>query len=191
MATRGLIKGYCDRYEQLSRSFFNDKVNIKVMEKCVKELEATKNSGRTIYLIGNGGSSAVAEHMAIDLTKNAGLKAMAISGTPMLTTFANDYGYENVYKKAIEVFGNKRDILIAISSSGSSVNIINACKIAKVKGMKVITLSGFKPDNPLRKMGEINFWVNSMAFGYLEVIHGFILHYINDSIIGSETYMIR
>lgn len=191
MVETALITGYWDRYEQLSRSYFNNKKNIKGMEYCVKILKESKGTGRNIYLIGNGGSAAVAEHMAIDLTKNAGLKAMAVSGSPMLTTFSNDYGYENVFKKAVEVFGSKQDILIAISSSGRSKNILNACKAAKVKGMKVITLSGFKASNPLRKLGDINLWVDSKAFGFLEVIHGFILHYINDSIIGSEIYMIR
>ncbi len=186
-----LIEGYYDRYSNLAKAFIDDAENIKGLEKCVEVLKETKSHNTTIYLIGNGGSSAVAEHMAIDLTKNAGLKSMAISGTPMLTTFSNDYGYENVFKKAIEIFSNKGDILIAISSSGTSKNILNACRTAKEKGLFVITLSGFEEDNPLRTMGDINFYVKTKAFGFLEVLHGFILHHINDSIIGDEVYMIR
>lgn len=186
-----LIEGYYDRYHKVTKCFLDDETNKKEMNKCLELLKNTGKTGATIYLIGNGGSSAVAEHMAIDLTKNAGLKALAISGSPMLTTFSNDYGYENVFKKALEHFGNKGDILIAISSSGTSKNILNACMEAKRKGMKVVTLSGFEAGNPLRKLGDINFWINSKAFGFLEVLHGFLLHYINDSIIGNEIYMIR
>ncbi len=191
MANSVLIEGYCSKYELVSRAFFNNKANIQNMVKCVKMLKATKNSDKKIFIVGNGGSSAVAEHMAIDLTKNAGLKALAVSGSPMLTTFSNDYGYENVFKKALESFGSKGDILIAISSGGTSKNIINACLMAKEKAMTVITLSGFEAGNRLGKLGKINFWVDSKAFGFLEILHGFILHYINDSIIGSEIYMIR
>ncbi len=186
-----LIDGYYDRYNNVAKAFINDTENVRNLEKCVEILRETKDQNSTIYIIGNGGSSAVAEHMAIDLTKNAGLKSMAISGSPMLTTFSNDYGYENVFKKAIEAFSNKGDVLIAISSSGTSKNIINACKSAKEKGLFVITLSGFEEDNPLRSLGDINFYVKTKAFGFLEVLHGFILHHINDSIIGDEIYMIR
>jgi len=186
-----LIDGYYDGFDQIARSFFSDKDNIENANECIRLLKSTKEDNSTIYIIGNGGSAAVAEHTAIDLTKNAGLKALALSGSPMLTTFSNDYGYENVFKKFIELFANKEDVLIAISSSGSSENIINACKEAKKKGSKVVTLSGFEQDNPLRRLGDIDFWVESKAFGYLEILHGLILHWMVDSMIGSEIYMIR
>jgi len=186
-----LIDGYYDRFDQLARSFFADKENLENANKCIELLKSTRESNSTIYVIGNGGSAAVAEHTAIDLTKNAGAKALAVSGSPMLTTFSNDYGYKNVFKKFIELFAEKEDVLIAISSSGSSENIINACKEAKRKGAKVITLSGFDEDNPLRRLADIDFWVESKAFGYLEILHGLILHWMVDSMIGSEIYMIR
>jgi len=161
------------------------------LDEGVELLKSNKNTGSVIYLVGNGGSAAIAEHMAIDFTKNAGLRALAVSGSPMLTTFSNDFGYEKVFQKAVEHFGNEGDILIAISSGGTSKNIINACRAAKEKSMKVITLSGFSEDNPLRKKGDFNFWVNSKAFGYVELIHNLIIHYINDAIIGIAEYMIR
>ncbi|MFH0902079.1 MAG: SIS domain-containing protein [Pseudomonadota bacterium] len=189
--TSELIAGYYDRMDHLFRTFLDDRDNVDGMNEAVRLLKATRTGRNTIFLVGNGGSSAVAEHIAIDLTKNAGLKALAVSGTPMLTTFSNDYGYENVFAKAIEIFAREGDILVAISSSGTSRNITNACRVAKEKGLKVITLSGFKANNPLRSMGHLNFWIDSEAFGFLETLHGLILHYINDSVIGSEVYMIR
>lgn len=182
---------YFAGYSKTLNSFFENDANKKSLDKAIALLKSTKRLSSTIYLVGNGGSSAIAEHMAIDLTKNAGLRAMTISGSPILTTFSNDYGYEKVFQKAIECFGNKGDILIAISSSGASKNILNACNAARAKKMKIITFSGFDMDNLLNKKGDINFWVDSKAFGYVELIHNLLIHYINDAIIGSIEYMIR
>lgn len=186
-----LLEEYYENFHNICETFVSNQENIDSMEKSISLLKASKSKNKMIYLVGNGGSSAVAEHAAIDFTKNAGLKALAVSGSPMLTTFSNDYGYENVFKKFIEKFAEKEDILIAISSGGKSRNILNACDEAKNKKMDIITLSGFSGDNPLRRKGDINFWIESKAFGFLEIIHSFILHWINDSIIGSEEYMIR
>ena len=167
-----------------------DAGHLKALSQSVQLLKkaGTKNA---VFLVGNGGSAGIAEHMAIDLTKNAGLRAMTISGTPMLTTFANDFGYEQVYAKALEAFARPGDVLIAISSGGTSKNILNAVRTAKMRKMKVITFSGFNAGNPLRRMGDINIWVNSRAFGYVELIHNLLIHYINDAIIGKTEYMIR
>jgi len=186
-----LFEEYFGDYKKVLEEFINDAQNRMCLDEAVELLRSTKNTSSVIYLVGNGGSSAIAEHMAIDLTKNAGLRALAVSGSPMLTTFSNDFGYEKVFQKAIEHFGNEADILVAISSSGSSKNIINACRAAKERKMKVITFSGFSKDNPLRKEGELNFWANSKAFGYVELIHNLLIHYINDAIIGSAEYMIK
>ncbi|MDD4294165.1 MAG: SIS domain-containing protein, partial [Candidatus Omnitrophica bacterium] len=171
-----MLNDYYKNMDVVFQKFLNDKENLNNITKAINFLKETKEFNSRIYLIGNGGSASVAEHIAIDLTKNAGLKAMGVSGAPMLTTFANDYGYENVFKKFIEVFGETNDILIAISSSGTSKNILNACDEAKRKNMKVITLSGFLSDNPLRTKGEINFWIESKSYGFLEILHGLILH---------------
>lgn len=163
----------------------------KALADSIALLKSTQAKKSKIILVGNGGSAAIAEHMAIDLTKNAGLKAIAFSGSPMITTFANDFGYERVFEKAIDAFADQPDVLIAISSGGTSKNILNACAAAKKKGMLIITFSGFSMDNPLRKTGDINMWVDSRAFGYVELIHNALIHYINDAIIGRAEYMIR
>jgi len=185
------FKEYFGNYKKVLEEFLEDSENKTALKQTVELLKNTKNTNKVIYLIGNGGSSAVAEHMAIDFTKNAGLRALAISGSPMLTTFSNDFGYEKIFQKAIEHFGNEGDVLIAISSSGTSKNIINACQAAKARNMEVVTFSGFNEDNPLKEEGNFNFWVNSKAFGYVELIHNLLIHYINDAIIGKAEYMIR
>jgi len=153
-------------------------------------LVATKKKDSKILLIGNGGSAAIAEHMSIDLTKNAGLRAITISSSPAITTFANDYGYDRVFQKGVEHYGCKDDVLVAISSSGVSKNILNACEEALRKQMAVITFSGFEQNNPLCTMGDINFWIDAKAFGYVEIIHNLLLHCINDMIVGKTEYKI-
>jgi D-sedoheptulose 7-phosphate isomerase len=185
------IFDYYVKFNDILKNFFSDKDHCSDLQRTIGILNSTKSSNSTIFLVGNGGSAAIAEHMAIDFTKNAGLRALAISGSPMLTTFSNDYGYERVFQKAIESYARKNDVLIAISSSGSSKNILNACAAAKEKKMKVITFSGFSEDNPLRKEGDINFWIDTKAFGFVEIIHNLLIHYICDAIIGSTEYTIR
>jgi len=186
-----ILKEYFSDYKKVLEEFINDAENRLRLDEVVDLLKSTKNTKSVIYLVGNGGSAAIAEHMAIDFTKNAGLRALAVSGSPMLTTFSNDFGYEKVFQKAVEHFGNEGDILIAISSGGTSRNVINACRAAKERKMRVVTLSGFSQDNPLAKEGDFNFWVNSRAFGYVELIHNLIIHYLNDAVIGVAEYMIR
>ena len=184
------LDSYFSDFNDVLKACLADPAHRKGLAEAVKMLKATKGKAK-ILLVGNGGSAAIAEHMAIDLTKNAGLRAVTVSGTPTLTTFANDFGYDKVYQKGVEAFGDAGDVLIAISSGGTSKNILNAVAAARSKGMKVITLSGFDGDNPLRKSGDINFWVNSRAFGYVEMVHNLLIHYINDAIIGKAEYMIR
>ena len=107
----------------------------------------------------------------------------------MLTCFSNDYGYDKWVEKAIEFYSDEGDILILISSSGSSKNMINAANYAKKNKIKsIITLTGHKEDNPLKKLGDINFWVNSAAYNHVENIHQIILLSLVDLIIGKSEY---
>ena len=89
-----------------------------------------------ILLFGNGGSAAIASHVSVDMTKNIKVKAMNFNEADLITCFSNDYGYEKWIEKAIEFYGSKGDILILISSSGKSKNMLNACKAARRKKFK-------------------------------------------------------
>lgn len=182
---------YFSGFDKVLAKCLQDPAHQAALNECIVLFKSTKGTRTRIFLIGNGGSSAIAEHMAVDLTKNAGLKALTFSGSPMLTTFANDFGYEKVFQKLIEKFCESGDILVAISSGGTSKNILNAVQAARAQKMKVITFSGFSAENPLRKQGDINIWVDSKAFGYVEIIHNVLLHYINDAVIGSAEYVIN
>jgi len=185
------LEKYFADYKEVLDGFLNKSENRTDIQNTINLLKGLKNSKSVVYLIGNGGSSAVVEHIAIDFTKCNKIRSIAFSGTPTLTCLANDYGYEQIFQKCLESYANKGDVLIAVSSSGSSKNILNACEAAKKIGMKIITFSGFQENNPLRSQGDFNFWVNSKSFGYLEIIHNLLLHYINDAIYGSAEYVIK
>jgi D-sedoheptulose 7-phosphate isomerase len=124
-----------------------------------------------IIIIGNGGSSALASHVSVDFTKICKIRAMTFSDVDLITCFANDYGHSNWMKKAFEAYYSKNDLLICVSSSGMSENIIRTAKIAKKKGCKVITLTGFKRNNKVSKLGNLNFWVNSKNYNIVEMTH--------------------
>jgi D-sedoheptulose 7-phosphate isomerase len=130
--------------------------------------------GRT-FLLGNGGSAAIASHICTDLIKS-GHSAFTLTDPAVLTCFSNDYSYAEAYEAQLERHWNQTGTLIAISSSGKSDNILNAARYAKKARWNVITLSGFKDDNPLRSIGDVNYWVPSTNYGVVEIAHLAILH---------------
>jgi D-sedoheptulose 7-phosphate isomerase len=147
---------------------------------------ACKGTKQKIVLIGNGGSAAIASHSAVDFWKNGGIKAITFNDASLLTCVSNDYSYDYVFAKPIEMFADKDDLLIAISSSGQSKNIINGAKAAQKNKCKIVTLSGFAKENPLRTLGDLNFYVPSNEYGHVEIIHHSICHYVYDMIIKGE-----
>lgn len=141
------------------------------------------HSDHKIMFIGNGASASMSSHMATDFWKNGGIEALAFNDSALLTCISNDYGYEYVFEKPIDMFAKKKDTVFAISSSGESKNIVRGVKAARLNECNVITLSGFKDDNILSIMGDINFYVPSRKYGLVEVIHHSICHCILDSIV--------
>lgn len=149
----------------------------------IKRVVNLKEKNDKLIFIGNGGSASIASHMATDFLKNAGIPAIAFNDASLITCLSNDLGYENVFKKPVELLAGKGDLLVAISSSGRSANILQATQAAKVKSCFIITLSGFDSDNPLRVMGDINFYVKSGSYGHVEIAHLTICHCLLDMII--------
>lgn len=143
-------------------------------------IEKIREANKNLYIIGNGGSAAIAGHVQNDLCKGARVRAMVFHETPLLTAFSNDISYEDAYSETLKLWAKPGDLLIAISSSGRSKNILNTVRVAKEMGGSVITLSGFSPDNPLRQLGDINIYVQSDEYGIVETAHATILHYITD-----------
>lgn len=147
-------------------------------------LSGLKSGNGTLRIVGNGGSAAIASHMSVDFSKRGRIPAVAHNDAGMLTCLSNDLGYEQVYAHQIDLHGRSDDMLIAISSSGRSANILNACEAARGRGMKVVTLSGFKSDNPLRILGDVNFFVGSEEYGPVELSHMMLLSAAIDMLLG-------
>jgi D-sedoheptulose 7-phosphate isomerase len=153
------------------------------VEKAIRLIKSQAARGGKLYFIGNGASASIASHQAVDFWKGTGIPAFAFNDAALLTCISNDFGYDRVFEKPLELFLNSKDILIAISSSGQSRNILRAVKTAKKKNSIVITLSGFRPANTLRERGNLNFYVPVAAYGLVEVVHHSILHCILDTLI--------
>jgi D-sedoheptulose 7-phosphate isomerase len=141
-----------------------------------------KKNQNQLFFIGNGGSSAIASHMTADFMKNGGMNTYSLYDNAVTTCMGNDYGYEYIFSKPLEFLIHEDDLLVAISSSGNSKNIVNAIETAKNKKATVITFTGFKPDNKSKQLGDINIYVPSEKYGIVESIHNLILQQIVDMI---------
>jgi len=139
-----------------------------------------KNKSSKAILVGNGGSASIADHLQNDLCATVGARAMVCTNTPLLTALSNDKGYESAYENQVKIWANTGDLFIAISSSGESENILRAAQIAQATGCRVVTMTGFRPTNRLRKCGYLNFYVNSDSYGHTELSHSIIAHLLTD-----------
>lgn len=188
--TNAQLNRYFDLLSELGRSAQASDAAGKalILDEAVGRIRAlarvTHAAGHTMYFIGNGGSAGIASHLAIDYAKNGNLRAMALNDGAALTCLANDLGYEQVFSRQMEIHGRANDLLIAISSSGRSVNILKAAETAKARGMAVVTLSGFDGTNPLRRLGDINLHVASHQYGFVEILHMSLLHAVLDMEMG-------
>tara|TARA_Y100000590_G_C15462564_1_gene917036 strand:- start:96 stop:656 length:561 start_codon:yes stop_codon:yes gene_type:complete len=178
------LKNYLARYQE---SLFETDV-LEDMISMKKALLSIKANGKKIIIAGNGGSAAIASHVSVDFTKQAGIRTVNFNESDLITCFSNDYGYENWIAKSIEFYGDKGDAAILISSSGKSKNMINAAMQAKSMDIFIITLTGFDKNNQLRKFGDIDFWVDSRAYNVIENTHQIWLLMVCDLILGKVEY---
>lgn len=150
------------------------------VERVIALAHRTQAAGNTLLFIGNGGSAGIASHLAIDFTKNGGMRALAFNDPAALTCLGNDFGYDQVFARQIAAHGRPGDLLVAISSSGRSANILNGVAAARRLGIGVVGLSGFGADNPLRRAGDINFYLPSGRYGFVEIGHLALAHMLLD-----------
>ena len=146
-------------------------------------LLAARKEGKKVLVIGNGGSAAIASHMQTDLCHSLGIRGLVFNEPPLLTALANDNGYENAFQRLVDLWGDSGDVLVAISSSGKSPNILNACAAARGRGLSLITYSGFGADNPLRTRGDVNFYVANAQYGPVESAHAVLVHHLTDGVL--------
>ena len=179
------LKGYLNDFSKII------KPNNNIIDKLINVrdifLKTSKKRGK-ILIFGNGGSAAIASHVSVDLTKNAKIRTINFNEADLITCFSNDYGYERWIEKTIDFYADKNDTLVLISSSGRSKNMINACKAAKRKKIKVISFTGHTKNNPLSKISNLSLWINSKAYNFVENTHQVWLLTVCDLIIGKREY---
>lgn len=164
--SKNYLSNYFDKFSKLLVDY-----NHKDFLKIVKLLKEVKRNKKKVIIVGNGGSAAMASHVSVDFTKMCNIRAVNFNEADLLTCFSNDYGYENWVQKAISFYADKKDLLICISSSGKSENIINGAKYGKKIGCKVVTLTGFSSKNKVKKIGHVNLWLDSQNYNFIEMIH--------------------
>ena len=177
---------FSDYFGTITKSI--ESIDPAELEKAASMVWATHQSGKKVIMVGNGGSAAMASHVAVDFTKAAGIRAINFNEADLITCFANDYGYEHWVEKAVEFYGDEGDMVILISSSGSSKNMVNAARVARKLGIGIITFTGFKAENLLKKEGDLNFWLDSAAYNIIENTHQIWLLMVCDLIIGKVEY---
>jgi D-sedoheptulose 7-phosphate isomerase len=186
MSDHQFIKNYLQDFVELLKP---DDDSIESLIQVRNLILDVTNNKKKVLIFGNGGSAAIASHFSVDLTKNAKLRCLNFNESGLITCFSNDYGFEHWVEKAIDFYGDEGDLLIVISSSGKSENMINAVNAARNGNFhSVITLSGFSENNPLKKLGNINLWVDNKSYNFVENIHQIWLLAIVDLIIGKREY---
>ncbi len=171
-----------DTYSQEFSGWFSSPA---IRQQIMSGVELVRKSKR-IFFIGNGGSNSICSHMMEDFAKVGRFPTFAFSDPSLITCYANDYGYENAMKEWLKIHFTATDLLIAISSSGESKNILNAVGYASSVSQMVLTLSGFKKDNTLSKTGAINFQLPVSNYGMVECFHQVILHLILDILVDTK-----
>jgi len=126
---------------------------------------------KTMYFAGNGASTTIASHAALDFTNQLAIRCHAMNDPNFITCFSNDFGYEDFMERTVKLYADKEDMVVLISSSGRSQNAVNAAIRAKLMGCKVVTFTGFDKNNPLKKLGDINFWLNNRDYNVVESTH--------------------
>ena len=159
-----------------------------LMEKFKARVLVARDAGGKLMLAGNGASASIASHLATDFAKQGKVRAMAFNDANLITALGNDCGYENWIAKAVEIYANPQDILVLISSSGKSPNVVKAAHEAKARGLYVAAFTGFAKDNPLGASADINFWVDSRSYNIVECTHMILLAGVVDLLIGASEY---
>ena len=167
-------KKYFKEYSNAISNLLNN-IDTDLINDSVRLINKVINNNKKIYIAGNGGSSSIASHVSVDFAKVAKIPSLTFNNSNLITCYANDYGYEEWIKESIKTFCDKKDLLILISSSGTSKNIINGAQYCNDNQIDLITLSGFEINNPLQKLGNINFHVDSKDYNFIEMAHHIIL----------------
>lgn len=166
---------------KISKNLYSPSL-IRTLQMLREKILDCKKNNKKIIIFGNGGSAAIASHFALDLTNVGKIRCVNFSDSALITCLSNDYGFDNWIYKALEFYADKGDLLILISSSGMSKNMINAVKKTNIEFSSIVTFTGFNRNNHLKKLGNLSFYVNSSIYNIIENVHQIWLLSIVDSL---------
>lgn len=170
----------------------NDRIDPEEMlERLSQASRNIRQQGRRQFFCGNGASAAFSSHMALDWSKNGGVPTHCISDAALLTAVLNDSGADQLFAIPLRCYASRGDLLVTISSSGNSPNILRALETAREIGMEIVTLSGLKPDNASRSAGDLNLYVPAKSYGIVECAHQVLLHSWLDNFLGIEEWSLE
>jgi len=184
---REFLEDYWERYKKILFDSRNDSSILMLRDAIYK---THLNKGKLIF-IGNGASASLASHAATDFTKQAKIPSIAFNDHNLITALSNDYGYEYWVSKAIEFYSGPNDMIIFISVSGESRNLLEGIDFANNRSIETASLTGSSRTNTLRKKSKNSLWVNSKAYNIVESIHTIWITLIIDLFVGSPEYMVN
>jgi len=169
----GLVKGFENGVEKDFET---------TVSKVIVEIGKARTNKRNVFIIGNGASATMASHVAVDFWKNLKIKAQLFTDSASLTAVGNDISFTESFSEPLKLYGTPDDLLISISSSGDSPNIVNGIGIAHQKRLITISLTGMKKSNEANSLSRYSLYYPGQTYGSVESAHALILHYIIDSL---------
>ena len=180
------LDDYWLRYKKILFESRNDEEILEIRDQFLK---VARNKGKIIF-IGNGASASLASHASTDFTKQAKIRSIAFNDHNLITALSNDYGYEKWVSSALKYYAEENDVIVFISVSGNSPNLVEGLKFAKSSGMKTISLTGSAESNFLKSNSDFSIWVNSKAYNIVESVHTILITLIIDLIVGFPEYKV-
>jgi D-sedoheptulose 7-phosphate isomerase len=181
------LSAYFEEYQRLA---FDPEIHATI-ERFAELAVAVRDRGGKLMFAGNGASASTSEHGAVDFTKQGKVRSITFHDPNLITCFANDFGYDHWIAKAIEYHAAPDDAVVLISVSGNSPSVVNAAKYARSVGLPVVSFTGRKPDNALKQLADLDFFVPSEAYNVVECIHSIWLTATIDLVIGKSVYETR
>ena len=181
------IDDYWSRYQKLFFESRDDKSILRFRD----SIQETNSKGGKLIFIGNGASASLSSHAATDFTKQAKIQSISFNDHNLITALSNDYGYENWVSKAIEYYSDIKDMIIFISVSGESKNLVNGLEFALKKNIKTASMTGSNKNNTLMRKTGCSLWVNSKAYNIVESIHTIWITLIIDLFVGHPEYSVK
>lgn len=180
------LEDYWERYKKILFESRDDKLILKLRD----NIKETHENGGKLIFFGNGASASLASHAATDFTKQAKVRALAFNDHNLITALSNDYGYDQWVVRALDYYSSPKDMIIFISVSGNSPNLVNGVKFAKSNSLRIASLTGSSASNFLKNECDCSLWVNSKAYNIVESIHTIWLTLVIDLLVGHPEYSV-